>query len=154
MSPVEILYPADHVRKNPERYWNGNPSPGADDVNTAIASQLRDDGCRKIEIRSRDGWQLVCCELDWAKTMSAQFGNIGRLFEGAVGIPGPVAGGLRVEWFVALLASAIRVYVDGHIVYSQGAPDPGGDEGAAYEFQGSVCIAYLLDDRECKAVHR
>ncbi|WP_386066754.1 hypothetical protein ACFJIW_19890 [Tahibacter sp. UC22_41] len=144
MPPVKVLSPADHVRQHPERYW-GNPSPGVADVNAAIADQLRRDGCREIEIWSKDDWQLVCCEIGWAKTISAQFGSIGRLFEDAVGVPGPTAGGLRAEWFVAVLASAVRVWVDGQPAYSQGVPGPAFDGGLS-EFRGRVCIAYCLGD--------
>lgn len=148
MSSIKVLSPADRVRKHPEMYWNGNPSPGFDDVNAAIAGQLRDDGCRDIEICSKDGWQLIFCELNWAKTISAQFGSVERLFEDAIGIPGPTAGGLRVEWLVAVLATGVRVWLDGQIVYSQGASELAFDESAACEFRERVCIGYRLADRK------
>lgn len=129
-------------------YWNGNPSPGFADVNAAIADQLRHDGCREIEVSSKDCWQFVSCELDWAATISARLGNVGRLFESAIGVPGPTAGGLRVEWLVAVLAVKIRVWVDGQIAYSQGDSEPAFDESTAREFRKRVCIAYRLADRD------
>jgi hypothetical protein len=144
MSPVKKLSPAERVRKNPEMYWDGNPSPGTNDVNAAIAVQLRNDGCREIAIYSKGGWQFVCCELDWAKTISVQFGSIKRLFESAVGISGPTAGGLRVEWLVAVLATAVRVWVDGQVAYSQGSLEPVFDEPSSCELRGRVCIVYRL----------
>ncbi len=147
MSPIKHLSAADAVRRRPEMYWNGNPSPGFDDVNAAIADQLRDDGCREIAIGSEDGWQCVSCELDWARTMAARFGSVERLFESAVGIPGPNAGGLRVEWLVAVLATAVRVWVDGRLVHLQGASERPFDESAVREFAGRVCIAYRLADQ-------
>lgn len=144
MSPVKTLSPADHVRQHPEMYWNGNPSPGVGEVNAAIAGQLRDDGCREIEICSKNGWQIVCCESQWAKAISAKFGSVERLFESAVGVPGPTAGGLRVEWLVAALATAVRVWVDGQMAYSQGVSELAFEESTVREFRGRVCFAYQL----------
>lgn len=150
MSPIRVLSPAESVRLHPEMYWGGNPSPGFDEVNAAISDQLRSDGCREIEIHSNLGWQFVCCEPDWAKNVSARFGSIGRLFEDAVAIPGPTAGGLRTEWLVAVLATAIRVWVNGQLTYSKGSLELASDELTVSEFRKRVCIAYRLADREAK----
>lgn len=146
MSPVKTLSPVDCVRQHPEMYWNGNPSPGFDDVNAAIVGQLRDDGCREINASSKGGWHLICCEINWAKTICEKFGSIERIFDHAIGVPGPSAGGLRVEWLVSVLASAVRVWVDGQVVYSKGTMEPAFGESLVSELRDRVCIAYHLDD--------
>lgn len=146
MPPVKTLSPADCVRQHPEMYWNGNPSPGVDDVNAAIAGQLRDDGCREIDISSKEGWHIVCCDINWAKMICKKFGSIKRIFDDAVGVSGPTAGGLRVEWLVAVLAPAVQVWVDGQVAYSKGASEYAFDESSIRELRGRVCIAYRLAD--------
>lgn len=150
MSPVKTLSPADCVQKRPEMYWNGNPSPGYEDVNAAIADQLRDDGCQEISISSKEGWHLIFCELSWAKMVCEKFGSIERIFDDAVVVSGPNAGGLRVEWLVAVLALAVRVWVDGQVVYSKSTTKKAFDKLLPSELRGRVCLAYRLADSEAR----
>lgn len=146
MSPVKTLSPEDCVRQHPEMYWDGNPSPGFYEANAAIAAQLRDDGCQEIDISSKGSWHIIFCEINWAKMVSKKFGSIKRIFDDAVGVSSPAAGGLRVEWLVAVLASAVQVWVDGQVVYSRGAAALAFDESSIRELRGRVCIAYCLAD--------
>lgn len=144
MSSVKILEPKKFVREHTARFWNGNPSPGIEQINSAILAQLTSDGCREVRVCTYREWQVICCEMEWAEAVCSQFGSVDRVFREAVGLPGEAAGGLRTEWLVAALARAIRVWVDGVLVYTQGRPESLQDADLLCNFEGRVCVAYCL----------
>jgi hypothetical protein len=144
---MKLFAAVDQVRRYPEMYWSGNAHPGVADVNAGLLTQLADDGFGDAETAIFNQWNVVCCKLDWANRLTDRFGSFQHVFENAVAVPGPSAGGLRVEWLVSVLAQEMHVWVDGRLMFSKGRPSCELDDLPASCAQGCVCIAYRLVDR-------
>jgi hypothetical protein len=83
---IKLTKLEDLLSRKPEMFF-GSRGPNPEHITTAIAQGALILGANKIQIENKEGWYLICADVDWLKTPSIKEVNEISVFENIWAFP-------------------------------------------------------------------